>query len=633
MDQGAKNAENLSSRLADVAKKFKKEFSGSGIGKGFDLLTGKATAAIVLVGAVLKTAFGALAKIFVSAETQIAKLEAQLQTVKQQGESELKNQKQDNEYFNELKDLANREALSNAEKARAIELVEELKKRYRDLGITVNTATGEISGLDEALAKMSKKQLQQNIQQQKKEISLSSKLFNKQAELAFTEFAKGNPLQGAFLDIMGRMGYVHKDVDSAMNTVSNMDLDQQIAVFEKMIEYARSDEELQKVTKVLSILKEQKKQKETLLKLNKSLADYDKDRIRQEQQKSRETERQEQEKQDDLRRQRDNVQEQGKYNALRKDEDRIKFHQDKMNVNNTAISNLQTANANIQGKRYGDEAERASDKSRILDLKIRLNDKNLSQEMREKINKEITRLETKVYKYDGERAKDNAQVAKNETEIQKKLLENAQLQQKIDELKRRSANYYDSEQQKLQGEIDYQRLILQGRFDEAEALKALNALKQQGLMKDQKQLDLITKRQKTLRQLNAAKDLKAQAEEFIYQNGPKDFNSYFQKQKSDFEKQHGVKLQGQQLGAFYTLQKFQYDKQQLQSIGKPHGLDIRTNELTARGGFAGGAYVPKTEDYTRSILNYQLQINANLQAIKQIANQLNNTAQNGGIIP
>ena len=56
-------------------------------------------------------------------------------------------------YLDQLQSMASQEQLSNASKAEALKLISELSKGYGDLGISIDAATGKLTGLDEAMVK------------------------------------------------------------------------------------------------------------------------------------------------------------------------------------------------------------------------------------------------------------------------------------------------------------------------------------------------------------------------------------------------------------------------------------------------------------------------------------------------
>ena len=145
-------------------------------------------------------------------------------------------------------------------------------------------------------------------------------------------------------------------------------------------------------------------------------ASFDDRQIEAEKAKSREIVRQEQQKQDDLDRQRREAVKAHQYGNLKTDAERINFQQGELQLKQTAIANMRAVNQQIQGKRYGDELERSLDKAKILDIEAKLKT-DLPPEERAKLEAMKKALEVKVYPHDAERAKDMAQIEKNETRI------------------------------------------------------------------------------------------------------------------------------------------------------------------------------------------------------------------------
>lgn len=612
-----KNTAGLGKNLAYIAQKFKKQFSGF---KWFDLLTGKLTAAVILVSSLVKTVGTMIKGLFVPIETQINKTEAKLTRMKQKASEEQNNQKQDNSYIQELQTMAKNESLSNAEKKRAIQLVKELAKRYGELGISVNTATGEIKGLDNALPKMQKTQISRNINQKRDQANQQNVLAGAQAHMAFRQVQEMG--FGSVFNIAEQFGFSHKNVKNADQVFQKLGLDNQIKMFQQMIDKAKNDDQLNKFKKVLDALYQQKKVRTQIADLEKQLENYDENSLRAEQALTRQIWKQEDAKAEVLKQQRKQIEQQARFNALKQDEDKISFYQEKIQANNTAISNIKSANDSITNYRYGDQAQRAFDKARILDLKNVLSG-NFDDETKADASREIERLETKIYRFDKERAKDVAQIAKNETQIEKRLTANAQFQAKIDELKKRSNDYYDKQIQALETQFDIQRLMLQGRYAEAEQLKIINQLKEQGLTIDNKQVATMKNRRQAMAQMNINKGMINQAESLLDQFSPNTKENIVQRKIRDLEKANNTKLNKSQRQKIQQLVDIEFNLNDVKKLMPKLG-SVQSNQLTARGGFAGGAVVPDLDENTKNIAGYVKMTNTYLGQIKQIVKDLKN---------
>lgn len=111
------------------------------------------------------TALGTLAvKVWdmmtVSAEEYAMKASNAVEKANKNLEETFKQEETDSGYLERLKELASAEELSNAMKMEAAELISILTKRYGALGLSIDMATGKITGLDEAQRTFLKNQQQ-----------------------------------------------------------------------------------------------------------------------------------------------------------------------------------------------------------------------------------------------------------------------------------------------------------------------------------------------------------------------------------------------------------------------------------------------------------------------------------------
>ena len=114
------------------------------------------------------TALGTLAvKVWdmmtVSAEEYAMKASNAVDKANKNMEQTVKQAETDSGYLERLKELSQAENMSNAMKMEAAELISLLTKRYGDLGISIDMATGKIIGLDEAQRAFLKRQQQMKV--------------------------------------------------------------------------------------------------------------------------------------------------------------------------------------------------------------------------------------------------------------------------------------------------------------------------------------------------------------------------------------------------------------------------------------------------------------------------------------
>lgn len=710
--------------------------SGDKLGKLGDFLSaGKlafATAAIFALGKAVKSLWDDLT---LSASEYLKKQQLIVKDVQEDSQKEVKQQNQDIDYMESLRELSQVESNSNQQKKYAISLIDELTKRYGDLGIAIDTATGKITGLDQAQGKILQKQLAKNLKNSQKELQAVSGLADKRMGMAFTQIQASEGTSWLFKFIQDEFGLVHKNVAQAMQYVSSMTTDQQIDFFTKIRnDHANSDAEIQAVQKVIDLKKKQLELEQKIKLLREkgagSQAQYIK-KLKQQASKSQVAKAEkvtfeQSKKQLAIDSSIDSLRETAEYSRLSTDEEKIAFWERKKKQQRNKQNNLRKQNSEIQQNRYGDEQEKARDYMRLQDVKteiIKIQESSLTEDQKarkEEIERELqnikpapltenqkarkeeterelqdlensstpltedqetrkaelekelqkfvkflsqsqyekkakleaelktllssgtltpdqskrkaqleaekVKLETKTYSGDAERAKDSMQISRNQTQIKKSQAEQLKIQIEIDKIKKRSIDFYTKEKSSLEKQLQIQKMLLQGKFEQAEKQKLINQLKSQGLNVDQKQVDEIMRKKKALAGVNIAKTLKQQGQNLIDQARPKDFNYHYEKRVRELEQANNVTLDQSQKDKVKTLVQLEMDLKNAESL-KPDfsDLDIKTNEMTKRGGFTGGAVVPDTDKVNQQIRDYQAQSVTTLQQIRQIL-------QRGGII-
>ena len=152
-------------------------------------------------------------------------------------------------------------------------------------------------------------------------------------------------------------------------------------------------------------------------------------------------------------------------------------------------------------------------------------------------------------------------------------------------------------------ELEYNRLIAAGEYDKAAALKQEYELKQRNLKLTEAEKQAILDNQKAQKALNLqissrdkARDLKWQMMEKAGQGK----EASEQRALYDAEKTKGSKLTDSEIDATKKLHELSWNMQNMrdQQFGD---LSIKTNSLTARGGFQGAAVVPDSDKYNREI--------------------------------
>ena len=182
--------------------------------------------------------------------------------------------------------------------------------------------------------------------------------------------------------------------------------------------------------------------------------------------------------------------------------------------------------------------------------------------------------------------------------------------------------------QKIEGqqyELEYNRLIAAGEYDKAAALKLEHELKQQNLKLTEKEKQALLDNQKAQKALNLqlssrdkAQDLKWQMMEKVGQGK----EASEQRALRDAERTKGGKLTDSEIDATKKLHELSWNMQNMhdQQFGD---LSIKTNALTARGGFQGAAVVPDSDKYNREISMTNKTMLGVLQRIENLFSQLN----------
>lgn len=153
-----------------------------------------------------------------------------------------------------------------------------------------------------------------------------------------------------------------------------------------------------------------------------------------------------------------------------------------------------------------------------------------------------------------------------------------------------SKKYFTSQTKAIEKQIEMQKLILQGKFDQIERQKIINDLKAKGAKIDEKEVDALLSKKKALSALQFQGDIKSQAQS-LYDN----LNSQINRKQAEIEKR--TRQAEEKYGTLTDEQKDKIVKVvglefQLEKLtnAKPNynPRQIETNELTRRGGFASG---------------------------------------------
>ena len=194
-----------------------------------------------------------------------------------------------------------------------------------------------------------------------------------------------------------------------------------------------------------------------------------------------------------------------------------------------------------------------------------------------------------------------------------------ELEERIQKLKDRSKNFYAAENSAMDFQLKLQNLKLQGKFKEIQLLQLQKKLEDQGLIQDKKKINELLKKQQQFNRKNVDLSLRNQAENMYAQFFQDDRQFQLQKRIRDLEQANGVSLTDSQKKDVETL----FDlEEKLKNISKfklnLSGMDIKTNDLTARGGFQTGAVLPDIVSINKSIRDYSAKTSQTINEIKNI---------------
>ena len=287
-------------------------------------------------------------------------------------------------------------------------------------------------------------------------------------------------------------------------------------------------------------------------------------------------------------------------------------------------------NAGISKKTYADSDRYRQDKIKENDMKRQMQElmdkgeANLSDAEKKRLaelKRGLLEIQLKLYTFDKQRRQDQVQMAKNETQIKRIMLEQAKIQERINALKKIEKDYVDSTLKGLDTSV--MKYELQGDYQKATQEQIRRNAQAKGIKNlDPENLKKLMDATDTFRKYTLQQAMKGNFQS-TYDNltaGKRTAYEEYQYQKRQYEERFKTQLTGKQETALLDKINAEFgmkdNQKYLEYLKKGMG-QIKTNELTARGGFAGGAYIPQTADYAKQIATYNQQQNSYLQQIKQ----------------
>lgn len=186
-----------------------------------------------------------------------------------------------------------------------------------------------------------------------------------------------------------------------------------------------------------------------------------------------------------------------------------------------------------------------------------------------------------------------------------------------------AVKYMNGQTKNLDRQIQLMQLKLQGKMDQIEMQRLLNELQDRGIKLQQKDIDALIAKRKELKRLEFASSYQDQARGLIAQarsiSLPRK-QAMYENKKAEYEAKYG-ELTDKQLDRIKRLVDAQAMIQDFQAMAKPDfgKYEVKTNELTARGGFQTGATIYADKDnVNKQIKNYAQKQTTLLSAIKAI---------------
>lgn len=588
--KGFESVNKLGGKLGGVAKNLVEAFTGALSPIGL------ATAAIAALGTLAVKVWDMMT---VSAEEYAMKASNAVEKANKNLEETFKQQEADSSYLERLKELSQAENMSNAMKMEAAELISLLTKRYGDLGISIDMATGKIIGLDEAQRTFLKSQQQMKVDAAQINVNAQKMAVDSATENAIgkrninahvTPFEFGDATKSANVSRAEKWnkGGLEGKLEVANDMMQNATTSKNIEKWQKL---ALEIEKMIFAQKELNTIVEYGERSE------KAYAEALKKRSQQTINAATASHKQAAEKSKSSREQ---AQEKDHYESL-SNEGKISYKE------NESIRELE--------KRQDLTESIIANEEKLKSLQAK------QKELEPTVGKGNTNADKEYLQIGDEIAKINESIAKAEAERQESLTKSYNIEKEIAALKKKSSDYYASQKDSLNQEIDIAKMKLNGLNDEIAKYKLINDLKAKGITKDEAEIEAILKKQRELGALNLQNDLKSQGENLQLQAMKA---AGFGKEAAQLEalrnaeKTKGSKLTKEEIAQVKKLSDLQYELSNM-NMNVSLGRGTMTNELASRGGFASSVVTDSKTDVNSQILTVQ---KAQEAILKQITAEL-----------
>lgn len=500
-------------------------------------------------------------------------------------------------YLLRLSELSSAEQLSNSNKAEARKLIADLTKSYGDLGVKLDETTGKLSGVDEAMVKKLQRDKDRRIAEMETELR---------------QLQSDNAAQAQVRDNAGIPVWFGGDVrlgGEADAKEAGQKIEENV---KRMTELRRQLHEQRRSDPVADF--RAKRQAE-----NADLAKGNQERNRSFGQR----------KSDDA------------FNAAKDIDVKIANRRQGIDAERSSRQRVEAEAALGSAQTDYEKAKSAGDRDGMLDAEKRiLQAKQAILASDEKIYAFEQQIDT-LNRQRAEAVKKITDQAKYELDYNKLIaaaeFEKAAVLKLEKELKDQNLKLSEEEKKKIleqrealqkqdtakqiaeaKEEVALQQLLVDGNYEAYEAEKLRLEMKRQGKKLTEEETQELLEQRKALKELNLRQNLQEQAyglygEAMTKAGRGREFEE--QKALRDARKAKGGELSEEETAMVKQLSAISYAMANTRetSLGD---TSVKTNSLTARGGFAGGAKLPESDKINREIANTN---KLQLEQMKQIA--------------
>lgn len=476
-----------------------------------------------------------------------------------------------------LRELASQETLSNTAKQEAGVLLDQLSAKYGSLGAAIDKTGNRLTGFDKAQEKILSKMRRDRIAAGEETYSrLQDKAFA-QVQYAVTGMTPGE-------ETLNKFGLSLRGAQSAKQTAAEVMRSQPL---EKQLEFARhmmtdesrTQEEMDRWGKAVDVLEQMVERRKELKALERT--------------------------------------------GFASEEERANAYRE-----NAALD------ASV--RRNGEQAvqttsDRAFAAERDPEGKIANREKLIAGELekQKRLHEEIAKAErqTKRGDFENQRLAAKKRMLELTLQLQESEGKIAGWSEQIAQIKNQTAQrQLDAKRQldESREELAIQQALVKGEYDKAEALRLQLEQRKAGRQYSASELAEIKKQNAERQSLNLQRGMQDQAWgsyiDILKRTG-NGKQAEMETALRNAERTKGGKLTNEETELVKRLTELTH------SLGSARGASlgdtsIRTNELTARGGFAGGVRLPEAERYNEAMLSSSKRIEGYLPEIKAILSKL-----------